>query len=262
MLGGALRHEALATLLHGGLTTLMHHWHARPDFTADAVARLSTVIAPQAVFGSAHMPAVTAAPDPLASTAFPLSSLLFGAVLAACWPWSLALRLFAGLGRGAPCTDGYSFIPYRGRTTPAGTPCSAASVVSSADLSTVMTILFDAVGVLLSCTQAVFGSAGSLRGPVPVWLVQSRSLFLPDYIRLPRDEHCNMFLPKLHVTALIERRHVWDRLIRMDGTTGAAVHGKLCCPRVGWDILPSYLWNHKSWDVAADKAKLGAKMAA
>jgi hypothetical protein len=83
VLGGVLRHEALATLLHGGLSDLMHHWHARPDFIADAVARLGAVIAPPAVFGSARMPAVTAAPDPLASTAFPLSSLLFGAVLVA-----------------------------------------------------------------------------------------------------------------------------------------------------------------------------------
>ena len=31
----------------------------------------------------------------------------------------------------------------------------------------------------------------------------------------------------------------------MDGTTRALVHGKLCYPRVGWDILPLYLQNHK-----------------
>ena len=72
-----------------------------------------------------------------------------------------------------------------------------------------MTILFDTVGVLLlTCTRAVFGSAGSLRGPVPTWLVQSKLRFLQDYIRLPRDAHGHMLLPKLHVTALVERRHV------------------------------------------------------
>jgi hypothetical protein len=59
-----------------------------------------------------------------------------------------------------------------------------------------------------------------------------------------------MLLPKLHVTALIEWRNVWDQLILMDGTTRAAVHGKLCYLRIGWDILPSYMQNHKSWDVA------------
>ncbi len=100
--------------------------------------------------------------------------------------------------------------------------CQAAALVaSSSDPQTTMTIFFDAVGVvLLSCTRAVFGSAGSLRGPVQAWLVQSRSHFLPDYIRLPRDVHGNMLSPKLHVTALVERRHVWDRLIKMDGPAG------------------------------------------
>ncbi len=50
--------------------------------------------------------------------------------------------------------------------------------------------------------------------------------------------------------------------MRMDGTTRAMVHGKLCYPRVGWDILLSYMQNHKSWDVAAVKVKLRAKIAA
>ncbi len=67
---------------------------------------------------------------------------------------------------------------------------------------------------------------------------------------------------KLYVTALVERRHVWDRLVQMKGTTRAMVHGKLCYPRVGWEVLRSYMQNHKSWDVAAVKVELGAKMEA
>ncbi len=47
----------------------------------------------------------------------------------------------------------------------------------------------------------------------------------------------------------------------MDGTTRAMVHGKLCYPRIGWDTLPSNMQNHKSWDVAAVKVELRAKMA-
>ena len=38
---------------------------------------------------------------------------------------------------------------------------------------------------------------------------------------------------KLHVTALVERRHVWDLLIKMDGATRALVHGKLCYQLIG-----------------------------
>jgi hypothetical protein len=55
-----------------------------------------------------------------------------------------------------------------------------------------------------------------------------------------------MLLPKLHVTALVEWRHVWDLLGQMDGTMRAIVQGKLCYPRVGWDILPSYMQKNKS----------------
>ena len=81
---------------------------------------------------------------------------------------------------------------------------------------------------------------------------------MPYYIRLPQDAFGNPILPKHMVTSLVERRHVWGRL---DGTTRALVHGKLCYPRVDWNILPSHLKNHKSWEVDAVKLKLGAKMA-
>jgi hypothetical protein len=42
----------------------------------------------------------------------------------------------------------------------------------------------------------------------------------------------------------------------MDGVTRATVMGKLCFPRFDWYLLPSYLSNHKSWEVDAVKAKL------
>ena len=107
----------------------MRHWHEQPKFIADAVARLGTVIAPPAVFGRASLPPVVL--DPAApSTVCPLSTLLFCAIIAASWPWSLALRLFAGLGRGSPCTGGHAFVPDRGKTLPAGSACSAATVAS------------------------------------------------------------------------------------------------------------------------------------
>ena len=48
VLSGALRHEALSSLLHGGLASLLLHWHAQPDFVAHAVARLHSTIVPTA----------------------------------------------------------------------------------------------------------------------------------------------------------------------------------------------------------------------
>jgi hypothetical protein len=36
--------------------------------------------------------------------------------------------------------------------------------------------------------------------------------------------------------------------------------GQLCYPRTCWRITPSYLPNHKSWEVDEVKAQLGKKM--
>ena len=122
VLSGALRHEALSSLLHGGLASLLLHWHAQPSFVADAVARLNSTIAPPAVFGSASLPPVALDPYPAPSINCPVNTLLFGAVITVGWPWQLALLLFAGLGRSSPCTRGFSFIPDRGKALPVGSP--------------------------------------------------------------------------------------------------------------------------------------------
>ena len=166
VLNGAVRHEAVSFLRQGGLRALMSHWKAPADVVDEAVARLSAALAPPAIFGAASLPPVFLDSVLADSVDCPLVSLLFGAAVAAGWPWALALRLFAGLGRGSPCNGGHTFIPDRGRPLSPGAPCRAASVASSADPSVVMTILFDDEGVaLLSCTRAVFGSAASLHGP-------------------------------------------------------------------------------------------------
>ena len=83
---------------------------------------------------------------------------------------------------------------------------------------------------------------------------------MQDCIRLQQVAFDNPILPKHRVTSLVECSHVLDRLIKIDGTL-ALVHGKLCYPRVDWDILPSHLQNHKSCEVDAVKIKLGTKMA-
>jgi hypothetical protein len=81
-------------------------------------------------------------------------------------------------------------------------------------------------------------------GPADRWV--------PEYVRLELDAFCTPIRPAVRVTALFERRHVWERLIQMDGVTRAIVQGKLCYPLVCWSITPSYLPNHKScqWEEA------------
>jgi hypothetical protein len=47
----------------------------------------------------------------------------------------------------------------------------------------------------------------------------------------------------------------------MDCVTRAIVMGLLSYPRTCWHITPSYLPNHRSWEVDVVKIKLGQKMA-
>ena len=66
---------------------------------------------------------------------------------------------------------------------------------------------------------------------------------MPDYIRTELDALGIPVLPAHHVTSLVERRHVWQRHIKMDSVTRAIVMGQLCYPRTCWRITPSYLPN-------------------
>jgi hypothetical protein len=263
VLAGAARHASLLSLLNGGMQSLCTTWHAGAGRLEEALTSLRLVVAPPAVFGRASLPV---RPDPAqlgCSFDCPLSGLLFGAALTAGWPWVLALHLFAGLRQGFACGGGTGFIPERGRSAPPGSSWLAGVLTSEIDASVSATVFFDADGIVfVDCTRQVFGSANQVRGPVPAWLAQKRTRWLPDYIKLATDDHGVPIYPKLRVTALVERRHVWERLVNMDGVTRATIMGKLCYPRIGWHILPSFLPNHKSWEVDEVKQKLGQKMAA
>ncbi len=98
----------------------------------------------------------------------PLSNLLFGAALAAGWPWALSLRLFAGLRRGRAGEGGAAFIPERGKCVAPHSSWLAGTLVSVVVPSVSATIFFDTEGVVfVRCSHAVFGSADQLHGQVP-----------------------------------------------------------------------------------------------
>ena len=265
LLHGEARHASLVTLLNGGLRTLAAHWHLPEKDARVAEAYLHTVVGPPAVFGSAQPPTH----DELGAlgevTSFNLAPLLFGEALAAGWPWALALRLFSSLRSGQSCDGGAGFVPERGKLQlpPPGGDCLAGVIASAADPDVRVTVFFDDAGVrLVRCTRAVFGSAQDVHGPTPEWLVHKPTRWMPDYVRIELDAFGIPVLPTHLVTSLVERRDVWQRLIKMDGVTRAIVMGKLCYPRTCWRITPSYLPNHKSWEIDAVKNKLGRKMAA
>ena len=265
VLGGAVRHAALETLRDGGLRTLAAHWHLPEKDTLVAEACLRTVIGPPVVFGAAALPTLHDFCDSGPESTFALAPLLFGEALAAGWPWALAMRLFSGLRRGRACDGGHGFIPERGKPLqpPPGGGWLAGEIASAAEPDVRVTVYFDDAGVgLVHCTRAVFGSAADVHGPVPAWLTHSKSRWMPEYIRIELDAFGIPVLPAHHVTSLVERRHVWQRHIKMDSVTRAIVMGQLCYPRTCWRITPSYLPNHKSWEVDEVKQQLGRKMAA
>ncbi len=55
---------------------------------------------------------------------------------------------------------------------------------------------------------------------------------------------------------------MWQEHIQADGIKRAIMMGKVSYLRTCWRITPSYLPNHKSWEVDVVKVKLGQKMAA
>jgi hypothetical protein len=164
---------------------------------------------------------------------FAFGALLFGEAQEAGWSWALALRLFSDLRRGWPCSRGHCFIPERGKGVLAGSRWLTLELVSAADPSTVASVFFDDAGVVfVGCP---------VRGQLPAWLVQEKIHWLQEYVQLALDDGGMLIYPTLTVTALVERLHVWERLIMMDGVTRAIVSGKLCYQRTCWLITPSYL---------------------
>ena len=244
---------------------LSESWHLPERDVRVIESSLRTVIGPPAVFGAASLPLLPSAPLSGELHDFAFAPLLFGEALAAGWPWALAMRLFAGLRQGRSYDGGLGFIPERGKQSPPPPPGGGwhcGTISSTAEPDVVVSVFFDDAGVgLVRCTRAIFGCPSDVRGPVPAWLERSRSRFLPDYIRLELDAFGIPILPTHHVTSLLERRHLWQQHVQMDGVTRAIVTGRLAYPRTCWRITPSYLPNHKTWKVDEVKVKLGQTMA-
>lgn len=264
VLHGTSCYENVSLLVNGGLRAVAASWRLEPDRVADAETRLSQVVGPPAVFSGSDPPAWGREPPCGLPQPFPLAVLLFGAALRAGWAWELALRLFSGLRSGWVCGHGRGFVPASNdREPPTGRIQAgrwlASRLVSQTDPGSVVTIYFDLrVVAFVECSSPVFASkrrahvAGKSGRP---------SLFLPPYIRLPTDAEGRLVIPRLTVTSMVERRHVWvKRIPNMDGVVRALVFGKLCYPRVDWRVVPSSKPNHKSWEQPEVKAVLGLKM--
>jgi hypothetical protein len=110
VLQGAARFEAVSDLLAGGLQLLALQWRFTAPQSDQVLHKLRALVGFPAIFGPGAAPRPGAVEDPAARTRFPHTAVLFSAALAAGWPWSLALHLFAGVIDGSFCNRGHGFI--------------------------------------------------------------------------------------------------------------------------------------------------------
>ena len=245
---------------------LAGQWRLTAAQTGQVISKLRSLAGFPAVFGSGAAPRLVAVEDPSARTRFPHTAVLFAAALSNGWPWSLALRIFAGVSFGSFCNRGCGFITSYGmglsteRLQTGRWLVGHVSESGGGDLS-VSVFFDDSAAVLFVCNKSLRvvspepprGRSGA--GP------RRRTRFLPEYVRLPTDSDGNPVLPRFLVTSIVERRHVWVRLIQMDGVTRSLVNGKPTYPRVSGRVTASWLRNHRSWEDPEVKAVLGKKLA-
>ncbi len=124
------------------------------------------------------------------------------------------------------------------------------------------TAFFDDVG-LVRCSRAVFCSASDVHGPVPAWLVPSKLLFLPQAELHPpgagRVPSSVSLFCQPTTSRLCSSRGI--RGNSSSSWTASRALGKLSHLRTCLRITPSYLPNHRSWEVDELKVILGHKMA-
>ena len=276
VLGGSVRHEAIRALLGGGLRSLSDAWNWGSSRFQVALSALRGVVGEAAEFTSSALPDIGPLADTAGSSGFPHSVVMFGAALASGWPWSTALSVFAGIRLGSFCCGGRGFVTAYGLQLSSEHKLhgiwTTGSIVSRCDAGPPVTIWFDARGAVFLLSGASMrlrqptavvparGSSGLVRRPGEAPVQRSRSRWLPEYIRMPLDEHGHIIIAPHLVTSIVERRHLWARDIAMDAVTRAIVFGKSVYPRSGWVTMASWKPNHKPWDNPEAKAAIGLKV--
>lgn len=288
VVAGALRHEAVASLLAGGLEQLEVLWGVDRGALDELARCLRSVVGPPATFGPGFPPRGWVPPGggPRARgclATFAHVQTAFSGALAAGWPWRLALNLFASLGKGRLVCGGTLFVTEAGDLLTeeriqkgdwlvsdlGGTPGAGPPLqIHFSDAA----ILFVASRASLQVeapvrpTRRARAASGTSDGVVPVRRTYSGTLWLPPYVRLPREGPPGkerLVVPRDLTVSIVERRHEWLRLIpNMDGVTRACVFGKMTYPRSVWRVRPSWKPNHASWEQNEEaKRMLGGKLA-
>ena len=278
VLGGAVRHQAIRGLLGGGLQTLAAGWHWDDARTQSALAALRGLVGEPVPFRPSRPPPPGVFSEQAGNARFPHTTALFGAALACGWPWATALDVFSSVRLGSFCDDGRGFLSCAGGLLSSerllhGQWREGLVSAPGDNCGPPVRVWFDSAGsVFFRCPSSLRlgpparpprakGASGMLvpTGSRPP--ARTRTRFLPEYIRMPRDEHGNIVIAKHLLTSVFQQRREWARLIPMDGVTRAIVFGMACYPRISWRTLASWKPNPPGWNNPEAKAAIGHKFA-
>jgi hypothetical protein len=282
VLGGAVRHQAICGLLGCGLRTLAAGWHWDDARTLSALVALRGLLGEHIAFRSSWAPSPGALPEPAGKPRFQYTTALFGAALACGWPWATAFKLavFSNVHLGSFCKDGRGFLQVS---------CSGGLLSSERLLhgqwqeglvsapgdnwGPPVRVWFNETGVVYhNCLSSLRLGPPARHGPplakgasdalVPAGsrpMVRTRSHFLPEYIRMRRDEHGNIVIARHLLTLVFQQRRGWARLIPVDRVTRAIVNCMACYPQISWRTLASWKPDPPGWNNPEAKAAIGYK---
>ena len=256
---GTLRYEALTILKEGGLRALSSGWGWSDEQANDArITVLSLIgLGPASFHDSPALPPPTLEPTP---TPFPHITTLPCTILAAGWPWPLALAIMARLRWGRYSTNTRQFwcsCPNGVLTAQRLTaPWQHSFLPAATDQDPDISLFFVGLEPILIKSTLPLRPKHAKPGR------RATTNFLPPYIRLPTTAEGLPIWPKFRVTSIIEHRAEWYRLIgNIDGVTSAILEGRMVYPRTSWLLRGSWLPNHPSFERPEVKIKLGMKMA-
>ena len=217
---------------------------------AHRMALLSTALL--AILGPDSQPSPPPAqPERLPAHTAPLhlfehASHMFIASLAAGWPLSNALSLWAPVQSGSFSASGKTFMP--GPRTPQQPQLDPAECeVRSFPRGPGEPVV--GVYILRGSIRAITSSA-SLRVAKQPRARDALSLAdLPAFIALPRDSEGRPIIPKSRVTALVEAQDAWQtELGKLDHLTSTITRGQLVMPKLTTPSQRKVLRNHPSWE--------------
>ena len=261
IVAGGVQHAAMLELAAHLPANIGMAWRWRPDQVDLLRMHLACTISLHPTHGIVQRCPPVLLMNPASSASpFPAVTVYFCAALAAGWPWTSAMRAFGELGPGLLSEDSRAFVTTASSSAflaaaAAFAPLDSISLALNAGDPETFIWLLDGIIMAISSSKPLVASPPAV-GMRPLMVKRRRfgrapyaSRWLPDFIRLPRDEIGVPVYPKFQATSIVVCSPRWHQLIRdVDGVSAVVLAGKLTNPRHRLPTHGSWLPNHASWE--------------